>query len=180
MRYRNHLGVLTSRWRGKLIPAHLLKFWEENSEKEACRLLKMNPGPLEYTFVEPVIADLTSGPEDVPSETVDDSEWGVTAQFSADDVLMHDFLDKDGDISDDDTPQAVESKRADPELAVDTSSTRNRLDFDLEVSELSRPQMNPLDMALKQLRPLKVTLNTEPLVRCAGLYRQGFSTDLCW
>ncbi|KAH6910031.1 hypothetical protein BKA70DRAFT_1101473 [Coprinopsis sp. MPI-PUGE-AT-0042] len=117
MRYRNSLNVLTSRWRGKLIPGHLLKFWEETSEKEACRMLKMEPQPRTFTFIEPIVAESTHEPDDILTGAVGD-EWGVTAQV--DDVLMNDLLDDNLDFDFDDTPQALESEASLPSRDVPT------------------------------------------------------------
>ncbi|KAH6893755.1 hypothetical protein BKA70DRAFT_1118807 [Coprinopsis sp. MPI-PUGE-AT-0042] len=93
MRYRNSLHVFTSRWQGNLIPGHLLKFWEENSKNEACRLLKIQPHPQTYAFLEPIIGEsFSSLPEDddLPTNS-GDTEWKFTV--SPDDIMMEDLLD---------------------------------------------------------------------------------------
>ncbi|KAH6902181.1 hypothetical protein BKA70DRAFT_1229224 [Coprinopsis sp. MPI-PUGE-AT-0042] len=182
-RYRNSLHVLTSRWRGNIIPGHLLKFWEDTSENEACRLLKIEPRPREYVFMDPVVAEPPTEPEDVPTD-VEGDEWSVAVQVSADDVLMDDFLSDNGDIDEEEFLTAEAEQQPEDTLAdhvVAESSRSGGLKSDFEVSEPSRPQMNSLDQTLQHLQLPLVFLNNEPLASITTddmlLFRLAFKYD---
>ncbi|KAH6909922.1 hypothetical protein BKA70DRAFT_1102235 [Coprinopsis sp. MPI-PUGE-AT-0042] len=92
MRYRNFLRVLTSRWRTELIPSHVLKFWEEGAIQDACQLLRIEPRPREYNFLEPVIAAPFLALDEAGDDPTDVgyNEWDAGAAIE--DILMEDIL----------------------------------------------------------------------------------------
>jgi hypothetical protein len=164
------MHVLTSRWRSNLIPGHLLKFWEEDSENEACRILEIQPRPQNYAFLEPIVGEPLSllPDDDIPGE----SDWNASAT-SPEDILMQDFLDDTGELDEGGLTSEADKSDKHPEATspsgpTDISSGKSDPDIVCEASGPSSSRKSPLDHTLQQLRLPLPSLNHTPMV-CQAL-----------
>jgi hypothetical protein len=182
MRYRDYLHVLTSRWRTELIPAHLLKFWEESAQEEACKLLQVKLRPREFTFLEPVVSaslPVVFETEGHPELETGPDEWDFAE--TAGDILMEDLLRYKDEFDVEDAgehsvhedmplvgPRASlmehEEHTGESEAPQPHAIEAAESDDEIQVSEPHQPLLSSPDLLFLRLSLPVACLNKEPLV----------------
>ncbi|KAH6907830.1 hypothetical protein BKA70DRAFT_1104358 [Coprinopsis sp. MPI-PUGE-AT-0042] len=151
LRYRNYLRVLTSRWRGDLVPGHVLKFWEDDSAATATRLVEGKPHDetQSIVFLEPVVPESLPIPcesdDDLPNEFEGD---GWNCEVSTNDVLMDDFLWDGAEEPDEEEPPSAAQAWTTEDSGSGSTLKRGSRD-DVEVSDLQQAKMTPLDESIR-------------------------------
>ncbi|KAH6903735.1 hypothetical protein BKA70DRAFT_1110666 [Coprinopsis sp. MPI-PUGE-AT-0042] len=158
----------------EVIAGHALKLWEEDAAAKVCRLMGVELHARVYRFLEPLIAEPTliahkdnGDPDDLECD-------GFNGELITNDILMDDILcDREEDAEEDAVPAhaGVNENESTPSKISDHCTTtrsndppeHHNFDNDFEVSDLCKPQLNPLDQALEKLPIPPLLLNNEPM-----------------